>query len=151
MLIFVIVLASACVITLAIVRFIVEKYHEYAILETPCNYDDIDIERETEKQKNKIKKIEELTGNSPIKQIDWVIDNGLNKFYDLCESIMNGTYRDEEEKEIRLSMSAKTMNPEDVSRYLTTKDCHTYVSTSSESIEVYGGLGNKKIVINRPF
>ena len=128
MLIFVIVSALICVTLLACVRFIFDKCHEYAVLETPCNYDDIDIEREIEQQKNKAKKIEELTGNSPIKQIDWVIDNGLNKFHELCTSVMDGTYQDDK---INLITYREQMYTDYIEDAVVT--------------EIRGGLGNRKL------
>lgn len=128
MLIFVIASVSTCAIILASVKLVVEKYHECTVLETSHDHDDIDITREIEQQKSKMKKIEELTGNSPIKQIDWIIDNGLNKFHELCTSVMDGTYQDDK---INLITYREQMYTDYIEDAVVT--------------EIRGGLGNRKL------
>lgn len=44
-------------------------------------YSDIDIEKEMEIKERNLKLFEKIVGDNPFKQIDWIIENGFNRFH----------------------------------------------------------------------
>lgn len=147
MLMFATILSSVCAVILTSIHLIIRQVRDQVDSETLHNYDDIDVKREIEQQKKKMREISDLTGNSPIKQIDWIIDNSLNKFHELCTSVMNGTYRDE--KEIELVVHNYQMTIDDVEYMLgsslSSRDYRVYSSANTETTEIRGGIGNKEL------
>lgn len=64
---------------------------------------DEEVEKEIKKKEHNLQLLHEIIGSNPLKQIDWIIENGFVKFGELYNSYEDGSIADQRANEITLS------------------------------------------------
>lgn len=104
------------------------------------DYDDIDLDKEIKQRQNRFEKFDSIVGDTPLKQIDWIIENGFSKFHDTYENIMSGKYEEDEEKPRKHLAESTKIEIDKYELHLDHKDNKDHYH--GERVEVRGGIGN---------
>lgn len=90
---------------------------------------DISLDREIKLRKSRIEKFDSIVGDSALKQLDWILENGLDKFNDTYDKVLDGKWVDEKTE-------PKILPPLSPNKKY----------ASRETMYVMGGVGNGKLL-----
>lgn len=68
---------------------------------------DEEVERRLEQQENNLKLLHETIGSNPLDQIDWIIENGYDEYYEKYKSYQDGSIGTKEEVEFDVGDMAR--------------------------------------------
>lgn len=140
-------MAIAMIIALALTTYLEFKSLEKS---TPI-YLDEDLSKELDEQfkirQKRLKQFDEIIGENPLEQIDWIIENGFNKYIEIYNDIMSGEYqkkKEQEEMDSLLDIRTKRLK-------LFLDDGHSTKTINNyervcETWSIMGGIGNKKLL-----
>lgn len=72
---------------------------------------DEEVEREVKKKEENLRLLHEIVGESPLDQIDWIIENGYDKYHEKYKSYEDGSIQREEKKKVLNNVGHFVYNP----------------------------------------
>lgn len=145
-------MAIITIIILALITHALIIHLEFKSLEksTPIYLDenlDEELDEQIKLREQRLKQFDEIVGSNPLEQIDWIIENGFNKYIEIYNDIMSGEYQKKKEQEERKSLL--DIRTKRLKLFLddgySTKTINNY-ERDFETEYAMGGIGNRKLL-----